>query len=69
MLEALSVPTGLSVWLDVTFGILLAVALTVAADLLARYAAQPARRLQSHTLQNPAPSGGSVSSAQLFSHP
>jgi hypothetical protein len=65
MLEALSVPTGLSLWLDVTFGILL----TVTADLLARYAAQPARRSQSHTLQNPAPSGGSVSSAQLFSHP
>ena len=69
MLEALSVPTGLSLWLDVTFGILLAVALTVTADLLARYAAQPARRSQSHTLQNRAPSGGSVSSAQLFSHP
>jgi hypothetical protein len=65
MLEALSVPTGLSLWLDVTFGILL----TVTADLLARYAAQPTRRSQSHTLQNPAPSGGSVSSAQLFSHP
>jgi hypothetical protein len=69
MLEALSVPTGLSLWLDVTFGILLAVALTVTADLLARYAAQPARRSQSHTLQKPTPSGGSVSSAQLFSHP
>jgi hypothetical protein len=65
MLEALSVPTGLSLWLDVTFGILL----TVTADLLARYAAQPTRRSQSHTLQKPTPSGGSVSSAQLFSHP
>jgi hypothetical protein len=68
MLEALSVPTGLSLWLDVTCGILLAVALTVTAELLARYAAQPARRSRSHTLHSPAPSGGDASSAQLFSH-
>jgi hypothetical protein len=68
MPETLSVPTGLSVWLDVTCGILLAVALTVTAELLARYAARPARHSRSHTLQSPAPSGGDVSSAQLFSH-
>jgi hypothetical protein len=69
MTENLFGSAGLSLWLDVTFGILLAVALTVTAELLARYAAQPARRSQSHTLQNPALSGGDVSSAQLFSHP
>ena len=67
MLEALSVPMGLSLWLDVTCGILLAVALTVTADLLAWYAAQPARHSRS-TLHSPAPSGGDASSAQLFSH-
>jgi hypothetical protein len=69
MSETLSAFAGLSFWLDVPFGILLAVALTVTAELLARYAAAPARRSQSHALQSPALSGGEVSSAQLFSHP
>jgi hypothetical protein len=67
MLEALSASAGLSFWLDVTCGILLAVALTVTAELFARYAGEPARRARSHTLQSPAPFGGSVSSTQLFS--
>ena len=69
MSETLSAYAGLSLWLNVTFGILLAVLLTVAAERLARYAAAPAWRSRSHALHSPAPSGGGVSSAQLFSHP
>jgi hypothetical protein len=69
MSEILSASAGLSFWLDVTFGILLAVVLTVTAELLARYAGEPARRSWSHALQSPAPSAGNVSSAPLFSHP
>ena len=69
MSETLSAYAGLSLWLDVAFGILLAVLLTVAAERLARYAAAPAWRSRSHAVQSPAPSGGGVSSAQLFSHP
>ena len=69
MSETLSAYAGLSLWLDVAFGIHLAVLLTVAAERLARYAAAPAWRSWSHALQSQAPSGGGVSSAQLFSHP
>ena len=72
MSETLSAYAGLSLWLDAAFGILLAVLLAVAAERLARYAAAaaaPAWRSRSHALQRPAPSGGGVSSTQLFSHP
>ena len=69
MSEVLSASAGLSFWLDVTFGILLAVVLTVTAGILARYAGEPVRRSRSHPLQSPAPSGGDVSSAPLLSHP
>ena len=69
MSETLSAYAGLSLWLDAAFGILLAVLLAVAAECLARYAAAPAWRSRSHALHSPAPSGGGVSSAQLFSHP
>ena len=69
MSETLSASAELSLWLNVAFGILLAVVLTVTAERLARSAAAPARRSRSHALQSPAPSGGGVSSAQLFSHP
>src|SRR3954468_13287739 len=58
---------GLSFWSDVTFGMLLAVALVVTAELLARYAAEHATR-RSQALQSPAPSGADMSSVQLFSH-
>ena len=67
MPEVLSASVGLSLWLDVTDGILLAVALTVTAELLARYAGEPASRSRSHTLQHPASSGEGLSSAELFS--
>jgi hypothetical protein len=66
MPEALSA-AGLSFWSDVTFGMLLAVALVVTAELLARYAAEHATR-RSQALQSPAPSGADMSSVQLFSH-
>src|SRR4051812_20158367 len=46
---------------------LLAVALVVTAELLARYAAEHATR-RSQALQSPAPSGADMSSVQLFSH-
>jgi len=44
MSEVLGASAGLPLWLDVTVGILLAVVLTITAELLARYAAKPARR-------------------------
>jgi hypothetical protein len=66
MPEALSA-AGLSFWSDVTFGMLLAIALIVTAELLARYAAEHAKG-RSQTLQSPAPSGADISSAQLFTH-
>ena len=69
MSETLSASAGLSLWLDVAFGILLAVVLTVSAEFLARHAEEPARRSRSRALQSPAPSRGDVSGAQLFSHP
>jgi len=69
MSETLSASAELSLWLDVAFGILLAVVLTVTTELLVRDAAAPARRSRSYALQSPAPSGGGVGSAQLFSHP
>jgi len=46
---------------------LLAIALIVTAELLARYAAEHAKG-RSQTLQSPAPSGADISSAQLFTH-
>jgi hypothetical protein len=69
MSEVLGASAGLPLWLDVTVGILLAVVLTITAELLARYAAKPARRSRSHTRQSPALSGPGLSSAELFSQP
>ena len=69
MSETLSASAGLSLWLEVAFGILLAIVLTVSAEFLSRYAEVPARRSRSRALQSAAPSRGDVSSAQLFSHP
>jgi hypothetical protein len=58
---------GLSFWSDVTLGTLLAVALIVTAELLARHAAEPATR-RSQTLQSPILSGADMSRAELLSH-
>jgi len=69
MSEVLGASAGLPLLLDVTVGILLAVVLTITAELLAWYAAKPARRSRSHTRQSPAPSGPGLSSAELFSQP
>ena len=69
MSEVLGASAGLPLWLDVTVGILLAVVLTITAELLARSAAKPARRSRSNTRQSPAPSGPGLSSAELVSQP
>ena len=62
MAEVLSAPVGASLWLDVTFGLFLAVSLIIAAELLAR-------RSRSQPRQSPAPSGVGLSSAELVSQP
>lgn len=63
-MKGLVMPEALS---GVTLGTLLAVALVVTAELLARYAAEHAAR-RSQTLQSLAPSAADMSSAQLFGH-
>ena len=69
MVQVLSAPVGLSLWLDVAFGLLLAVSLIVIAELLARYAAGHAKRVKSHAVQAPAPSRGEMGSEELLVHP
>jgi len=69
MAEVLSAPVGASLWLDVTFGLLLAVLLILAAEFLARYAAQSRTVSHSRPRQSPAPSGAGLSNAELLSQP
>jgi hypothetical protein len=67
MAEVLSAPAGASLWLDVTFGLFLAVSLILAAEVLARYVAEPRKLTRSHSRQSPAPSGTGLSNAELLS--
>lgn len=67
MAEVLSAPAGASLWLDVTFGLFLAVSLIIAAEVLARYAAQSRTGSRSQPRQRPAPSGTGLSNAELLS--
>jgi len=67
MAEVLSAPVGASLWLDVTFGLFLAVSLIIAAEVLARYVAEPRKLTRSHSRQSPAPSGTGLSNAELLS--
>jgi hypothetical protein len=69
MVDVLSAPVGASLWLDVAFGLLLAVSLIITAELLARYTAEPRKSLQNQPLQSPAPSGAGLSCAELVSQP
>ena len=69
MAEVLSAPVGASLWLDVTFGLLLAVSLVIAAEFLARYAAQSRTVSRSQPRHSPAPSGAGLSNAELLSQP
>ena len=69
MAQVLSAPVGLSLWLDVAFGLLLAVSLIVIAGLLARYAAGHAKHVKSQPWQTSAPSRGGMGSEELLVHP
>ena len=69
MTEALSTPVGLSLWLDVVFGLLLAASLIITAELLARYAAEPRRLSRNQPLLSPASSGADLSGTELFGQP
>ena len=69
MAQAVLAPVGLSLWLDVAFGLLLAVSLIITAELLARYAAGHAKRVRSQLWQTPAPSRGGMGSEELLIHP
>ena len=69
MVEVLSAPVGASLWLDVAFGLPLAVSLIITAELLARYTAQPRKSPQNQPLLSPAPSGAGLSRAELVSQP
>ena len=69
MAQTLSAPVGLSLWLDVAFGLLLAVSLIVAAALLARSAAGHAKRVRSQPLQTPARSRVGMGPEELLIHP
>jgi hypothetical protein len=69
MVEVLSAPVGASLWLDVAFGLLLAVSLIITAEFLARSAARPRKPSRHHPLQSPARSGAGLSRAELVSQP
>ena len=69
MAVALSAPVGASLWLDVTFGLFLAVSLVIAGEFLARYAAQSRTVSLSRPRHSPAPSGAGLSNAELLSQP
>jgi len=69
MAEVLSAPVGASLWLDVTFGLLLAVSLIITAWRLARYAAEPRKLSRSQPRQSPTSSGADLSRAELLSQP
>ena len=67
MAEALSTPVGVSLWLDIAFGLLLAISLIITAELLAWYVAKPSQVTRSQPRQDPAPSGVGLTRAELVS--
>ena len=69
MTQTLSAPVGLSLWLDVAFGLLLAVSLIVAAEFLARSAAGHAKRVRSQPFQTPARSSIGMGNEELLIYP
>jgi hypothetical protein len=66
MAEALSAPVGLLLWLNVVFGVALAISLIVGAELLARYVEKHRMLSQKRPQQSPAPSEAGLRSAELF---
>ena len=69
MAAAVLAPVGASLWLDVAFGLLLAVSLIITAELLARDVAKPRKQTRSQPRQRPALSGAGLSNAELLSQP